>query len=71
MSMRVYHFVSMFAVAALHAEPTPAQMQALVKNRPELDEIRWQDPARGAPIKVRIMSADARSLTVEKPCHPA
>ena len=66
MSMRVYHFVSMFAVAALHAEPTPAQMQALVKNRPELDEIRWQDPARGAPIKVRIMSADARSLTVEK-----
>ncbi|MEX1116701.1 MAG: hypothetical protein WEB53_15755 [Akkermansiaceae bacterium] len=48
------------------AAPTPEQMQVLVRNRPELDEIRWKDPARGAPLKVRIIQSNAQAITVEK-----
>jgi hypothetical protein len=48
------------------AAPTAEQMQALVRGRPELDEIRWKDPARGAPLKVRIIQATAQAVTVEK-----
>lgn len=48
------------------AAPTAEQMQVLVRNRPELDEIRWKDPARGAPLKVRIIQATAQAVTVEK-----
>jgi len=48
------------------AAPTAEQMQALVRNRPELDEIRWKDPARGVPLKVRIIQATAQAVTVEK-----
>jgi hypothetical protein len=50
---------------SLDAAPTADQMRALVRSRPELDEIRWRDPAR-APLKVRILQADPRALTVEK-----
>jgi hypothetical protein len=48
------------------AAPTQEQMRALVGNRPELDEIRWKDPARGAPLKVRIIQSTAQAITVEK-----
>lgn len=51
---------------ATAAAPTPEQIQAFVRNRPELDEISWKEPSRGAPLKVRIMQANAQSLTVEK-----
>ncbi len=46
--------------------PTVEQMQTLLKNRPELDEIRWKDPARGAPVKVRLVSATAQGVVVDK-----
>lgn len=55
-----------FAGSSLSAAPTPEQIQAFVKARPELDEIRWKDAARGAPLKVRITQATGQSLTVEK-----
>lgn len=46
--------------------PTAEQMQAILKGRAEMDEIRWKDPARGAPLKVRITSSNAQSIVVEK-----
>jgi hypothetical protein len=50
-----------------HAVPlTAEQMEAGLKTRPETDEIRWKDPARGAPLKVRIVSADSKNLVVDK-----
>jgi hypothetical protein len=50
----------------LSASPTPEQIQAFVRSRPELDEIRWKDASRGAPLKVRIVQATAQAITVEK-----
>ncbi len=43
-----------------------ATAEEILKARPEADEIRWKDPARGAPVEVRIMSADKSQLVVEK-----
>ncbi len=58
--------LALLACGGAVAAPTPEQMQALVKNRPELDEIRWKDPARGAPVAVRIIQATPQALVVEK-----
>jgi hypothetical protein len=60
--------VSLGALAISPAAPAPTaeQMMALIKNRPEIDEIRWKDPARGAPLKVRIISSTAQAVVVEK-----
>jgi hypothetical protein len=52
--------------STLSAAPTPEQIQVLLRARPELDELRWKDTSRGAPLKVRIVQANAQSLTVEK-----
>lgn len=50
-----------------HAAPlTAEQMKTGLKLRPEHDEIRWKDPARGAPLKVRIVSVDAKGVTLDK-----
>ncbi len=57
---------ALLACGGAGAAPTPEQMQALVKSRPELDEIRWKDPARGAPVAVRIIQATPQTLVVEK-----
>lgn len=32
----------------------------------EQDEIRWKNPERGGPVKVRVISSDGANLTVEK-----
>jgi len=58
--------VSVASACIAAAAPTPEQLQMLVKNRPELDEIRWKDPARGGPLKVRIVRATTQAVTVEK-----
>ncbi len=50
----------------LPAAPTAEQIQAFLKSRPELDEITWKDPARGAPLKVRIVHASGQNLIVDK-----
>lgn len=65
--MKPLLYVMPLCVGIAHAVPlTAEQMKAGLKNRPELDEIRWKDPARGAPLKVRIVSADSKGLTVDK-----
>lgn len=53
-------------VASAEVIPTAEQMKAFLKNRAEHDEIRWKDTARGAPLKVRILSVDAKGVTLEK-----
>lgn len=58
--------IGIWSGSFLSAAPTPEQIQALVRSRPELDEIRWKDPSRGAPLKVRIVQATGSTLTVEK-----
>ncbi len=66
--MRVILLYALVSMGIAHALPalTGEQMQALIKARPELDEIRWKDAARGAPLKVRITNSNAQSVTVEK-----
>lgn len=46
--------------------PTAEKIREVLQSRPEQDEIRWKDPARGAPLKVRIVSADDKSIRVDK-----
>lgn len=64
MRVRVIPLGLMLSLSA-SAAPTAEQWQLLVKGRPEADEIQWKDPARGA-LKVRIVQATGRNLTVEK-----
>lgn len=52
--------------ARVVAAPSAEEVQKLIRARPELDQIRWKDPARGAPLNVRIVQADSRGVTVEK-----
>lgn len=52
---------------ALTAAPaTPEQIQRFTQSRPELDEITWKDPARGAPVAVRIIQSNNQTVTIEK-----
>lgn len=48
------------------AAPTTEEIEKFAKTRPELDQITWKDPARGAPLAVRILGASGDSITVEK-----
>lgn len=65
--MKPFLYIVPLCIGAAHAVPlTAEQMKAGLKTRQELDEIRWKDPARGAPLKVRIVSADAKGLVVDK-----
>lgn len=65
--MKPLLYILPICIGAAHAVPlTAEQMKAGLKTRQELDEIRWKDPARGAPLKVRIVGADAKGLVVDK-----
>ncbi len=65
--MKPFLYILPFCIGATHAVPlTAEQMKAGLKTRQEFDEIRWKDSARGAPLKVRIVSADSKGLVVDK-----
>jgi hypothetical protein len=70
--MKLHRFsFSVFALVVMvdsvrSATPSAAQIQQLVRGRPELDEITWKDAARGMPLKVRIVEATGQAVTVEK-----
>lgn len=65
--MRAILSIIPLCIGVAQAAPlTAEQMTAGLKARPELDEIRWKDPARGAPVKVRIFSADEKAITLDK-----
>lgn len=62
----IVNLIAIFCICGhAPAAPTPEQMQVLIRNRPELDEIRWKDSER-PPLKVRIVEASGQTLTVEK-----
>ena len=42
------------------------QMCAHLAKRPEQDQLHWKDPARGGVLKVRILHADEKTVSVQK-----
>ncbi|MFT4175906.1 MAG: hypothetical protein QM627_04555 [Luteolibacter sp.] len=46
--------------------PTVQEVESAWKQRPELDEIVWQDSRRGEPFRVRILSSMDKEIVVEK-----
>ena len=48
------------------AAPAAEEIEKFSRNRPELDEITWKDPARGAPLAVRIIQSSGQAVVVEK-----
>ncbi len=64
--IRIFACVSLSCTALAGAAPTDEDVAKFLRARPELDEITWKNPARGAPLAVRILQANAQSISVEK-----
>jgi len=64
--MRYGLLFSLILAVRLFAVPPAVDPEVALKCRPESDEIHWKDPARGAPLKVRILEVTADSVILEK-----